>query len=292
MKYKSQKKHMTFRFIVIYFFLIFFAVIALLPLYYLVITAIKGLEEASTQSTMWPHSFALFENIRFVTTFPDYQVVRFFSNTMIVFLLKAAGTTITCSMAAYGFMRFKFPGKSIIFIVLMSALMIPGELLGVPIFEFMVNTGLREIFWIPLWIGAWFGTDIFVIFLFKQFFTSIPKDLIEAAKMDGCSEIGAFFRIMVPLSKPVFTTVILLYFVGTYNDLYGPALYVTRESQRLMANSINMFETLFQSGSSSYIVPWNYVSVATLIGMIPVLIIFAIAQKQFIESVAGVGLKG
>jgi multiple sugar transport system permease protein len=211
---------------------------------------------------------------------------------MIVFLLKAVGTTLTCSMAAYGFVRFKFPGKSIIFIILMSALMIPGELLGVPIFEFMVNTGLREVFWIPLWIGAWFGTDIFVIFLFRQFFGSVPKELFEAAKMDGCSEFGAFFRIMVPLSKPVFTTVILLYFVGTYNDLYGPALYVTNDSQRLMANSINMFETMFQSGSSSYIVPWNYVSVATIIGMIPVFIIFTLAQRQFIESVAGVGMKG
>jgi ABC-type glycerol-3-phosphate transport system permease component len=275
-----------------YILLVIFAVIALLPLYYLLITAFKELDEASTRATFFPQSFALFENIRFVLKYPDYQVGRFFMNTMIVFILKATGTAFTCSLAAYGFSRFRFPGKDLIFIILLSAVMIPSELLGVPIFEFMVNTGLRETFWFPLWIGSWFATDIFVIFLFRQFFKGIPTELFDAAKMDGANEFQAFLHILVPLSKPVFVTVLLLYFVGTYNDLYGPAVYIISQENFLMAQSINMFETLYRTGSSSYIVPWNYVSVATLIGMIPVFAVFAFAQKQFVESVAGVGLKG
>ncbi|MCF7932145.1 MAG: carbohydrate ABC transporter permease [Acholeplasmataceae bacterium] len=285
---REQRKHMIWTYVL----LVIFAVVALLPLYYLVITSMKGLEEASTRATFWPESFHLFQNISFVLKYPDYQVGRFFINTMIVFILKASGTALSCSLAAYGFTRFRFPGKNIIFIVLLSAVMIPSELLGVPIFEFMVNAGLREAFWFPLWIGAWFATDIFVIFLFRQFFKGIPSELFDAAKMDGCSELQAFFKIMVPLSKPVFVTVLLLYFVGTYNDLYGPAVYIISQENFLMAQSINMFETLYKTGSSSYIVPWNYVSVATMIGMIPVFFIFSAAQKQFVESVAGVGLKG
>lgn len=110
--------------------------------------------------------------------------------------------------------------------------------------------------------------------------------------MEGASELGIFFRIALPLNKPAIVTVILLYFVGTYNDLYGPALYISDKSNWVMANSITIFENLYQSGSSSYLVPWNYVSVATLIAMVPVVLLFAFLQKQFMQSVAGTGIKG
>ncbi|MDP2425819.1 MAG: carbohydrate ABC transporter permease [Candidatus Izemoplasmatales bacterium] len=285
---KKRKQHHAMT----YFLLSFFALIALLPLYYLVITSMKDLNEASTMATMWPQSFALFDNIRFVLNYPDYNVVRMFINTMIVFVLKAVGTGLTCSLAAYGFAMYKFPFKNTIFFILLSAMMIPGELLGIPIFEFMVNTGLKEIAYIPLWIGAWFATDIFMIFLFRQFFQTIPKSLIEAARMDGYSELQIFFKIAIPLNKPVFVTVIILYFIGTYNDLYGPALYITQKSDWLMANSISIFENMYRSGSSSYLVPWNYVSVASLIALMPEVLLFSFMQKQFMETAAGVGIKG
>lgn len=276
----------------LYFWLIFFSVVALLPLYYLLITSFKSLEEATTTATMIPHSFELIENIKFVLNHEDYNVVRMFFNTVLVFVLKAAGTCITCSFAAYGFAKFRFPGKNALFFVMLATMMVPGELLGIPIYEFMVNTGLKNVFYIPLWVSCWFGTDVFMIFMFKQFFESLPKDYLEAARIDGCGEFRAFFKIVVPLNVPVYTTVILLYFIGTYNDLYGPALYVTEKKDWLMANSISIFENLYKSGSSSYIVPWNYVSVACIIAMLPVVLLFSFIQKQFLESVTGTGLKG
>ena len=276
----------------IYIPLIIFAIIALLPLYYLIITALKSLTEASTESTMWPRSFELFTNFKFVIAHPDYNVGRMFLNTMFVFIMKTVGTCLSCSIVAYAFTMYKFPFKNTIFFILLSTMMIPGELLGIPIYEFMVNTGLKEVAYIPLWIACWFATDIFIIFMFRQFFSTVPQPLIDAARIDGCSESKIFFKIVAPLNKPVYATVIILYFIGTYNDLYGPALYITRQSDWLMANSITIFENLFKSGSSSYIVPWNYVSVACLIAMIPVVILFSIIQKQFMESVSGVGIKG
>ncbi|MGI6714142.1 MAG: carbohydrate ABC transporter permease [Bacilli bacterium] len=277
----------------IYFALSFFAFIALVPLYYLLITAMKDLNEAATQATMFPHSFALGENLKFVLNHPDYKIGRMFCNTMIIFVLKTLGTIITCSLAAYGFTFFKFPGKNIIFFILLSTMMIPGELLGIPIYEFMVNSGLKEVAYIPLWIASWFATDIFVIFMFRQFFQTIPKALIEAARMDGYGEVAIFFKIILPLNIPAITTVILLYFVGTYNDLYGPALYISDKSHWVMANSISIFENLYrEGGSSSYLIPWNYVSVASLISLIPVVFLFSFMQKKFLQSVAGVGIKG
>ncbi|MDD3957663.1 MAG: carbohydrate ABC transporter permease [Candidatus Izemoplasmatales bacterium] len=275
----------------VYIPLIFFAIIALMPLYYLIITAFKDLNEASTMATMWPKSNALIENIRFVITYPDYKVVRMFFNTMFIFALKTLGTVLTCSLAAWGFATFKFPGKNIIFFALLTTMMIPGELLGIPIYEFFISTGLKEVAYLPLWISAWFATDVFMIFMFRQFFQGMPKPLIEAARMDGYGEFRIFFKIVVPLNIPVFTTVILLYFIGTYNDLYGPALYISQKQNWVMANSISIFENLYKSGSSDYIVPWNYVSVASLIAMVPVVFLFSFMQKRFMESVAGGGIK-
>lgn len=289
---RKRKAPFKGRTVVIYALLVFFAIVALFPLYYLLITAFKSENEAELTTTLWPQTFELFENIKFVLNYEDYNVGRMFLNTMLVFVLKTAGTCVTCSLAAYGFAMYRFPGKKIIFFMLLATMMIPGELLGIPIYEFMVNTGLRDVAFIPLWIAAWFGTDVFVIFLFRQFFETVPKALIEAARIDGYNEFQIFFKIVLPLNKPVYVTVILLNFVGTYNDLYGPALYITDKSNYLMAQSINMFENLYQSGGSYTVVPWNYVSVATLIAMIPVVLLFSFMQKQFMESVSGVGIKG
>jgi ABC-type glycerol-3-phosphate transport system permease component len=252
----------------------------------------KSLNEASTMATMFPQSFQLWENIVFVLTHEDYTIVRMFFNTIFIFILKTLGTVLTCSMVAWAFTMYKFPGKNIIFFVLLATMMIPGELLGIPVYEFFVNAGLKEIAYIPLWIASWFATDIFVIFMFRQFFLSVPKALIEAARMDGYGEVAIFFKVVLPMNTPVLITVILLYFIGTYNDLYGPALYISRPENWVMANSISIFENLFRSGSSSYIVPWNYVSVASLIAMVPEILLFSLMQKYFLQSVAGVGVKG
>lgn len=278
--------------IMVYALLIFFALIALLPLYYLIITAFKSLVEASTQSTMWPNSFALYENIKFVLHYADYNVIRMFFNTMFIFVLKVTGTSLTCALAGYGFARFKFPKKNIIFFILLATMMIPGELLNIPIYEFFVNAGLKEVAYLPLWITTWFATDVFIIFLFRQFFLRMPKDIIDAAKLDGCGEFKAFFKIAVPMNKSIFVTVFILYFVGTYNDLYGPALYISSKKNWVMANSISIFENLYRSGAGSYVVPWNYVAVASIIAMIPPIILFIILQKQFMSSVSGVEVKG
>lgn len=282
----------TVRKIFVYALLAFFSVVALLPFYYLVITAFKSFGEASTKATMFPQSFALFDNIRFVLSYPDYNVGRMFLNTLFLIVMKTAGTVLTCSMAAYGFVFYRFPGKNIIFFVLLSALMLPGELLGIPIYEFWVNSGLREVAYLPLWLAAWFGTDISAVFLFRQFFSAMPKALIEAARMDGASEFSIYFRIIMPNNIPAITTIVILCFVGTYNDLYGPALYISDKSQWVMANSISIFENLYSTGTSTSLVPWNYVAVACLIALAPVVILFAFLQKRFMESVAGVGIKG
>lgn len=280
----------------IYFSLIVLSAVVVVPFFYLIVTSMKPLDEMATPTMqIFPKKFALIENIKVVFTTPNYHYLRAFLNTMFVFVMKTVGVIITCSISAYGFARFKCKLNSIVFMAFIAVLFLPGEILNIPFFEMMVNLNIRyDSAYLPMWLGAWFGIDITTIFLFKQFFESIPKELIDAAKIDGCNELQAFLRVVLPLSKPVMATNIILYFVGTYNDIYGPTLYVRGNDYygKLVAQTVGIFEGMFNAGSRDYLVPYNYVSVVTLISILPTLIFFAGAQKAFVESFVGSGIKG
>ncbi len=280
----------------IYFSLIMLSVLVIVPFFYLVVTAMKPLEEIATPTMqIFPKKFALIENIKLVFTTPNYNYWRAFANTIFVFVMKTAGVIVTCSVAAYGFARFKCKLNTLVFMAFVAVLFLPGEILNIPFFEMMVTLNIRyNSAYLPMWLAAWFGIDITTIFLFKQFFEGIPQDLISAAKIDGCNELSAFMRVVLPLSKPVITTNIILYFVGTYNDIYGPTLYVRANDYegKLVAQTVGIFEGMFNKGSKDYLVPYNYVSVVTLVSILPTLIFFGSAQKSFVQSFVGSGIKG
>lgn len=291
---KFKKLHRSH--IAVYLLLCFFSAVVLVPFLYLILTSFKTLEDVSgATSRFFPSSNALIENIKFVMSYPKFHFFRAFGNTFFVFLMKTVGVLVTCSLAGYGFSRF--PGKlnSFVFMMFVAVLFLPGELLGIPFYEAMITLRLRyNEAYLPLWIGAWAGIDISTIFLFKQFFTSTPSALVDAAKVDGCGEFRAFFRIVLPLAKPVIITTVILYFVGTYNDVYSPTLYIRANDfdRKLISQTIGIFEGMFDGGSKDFLVPWNYVSVATLISILPVVLLFGFAQRYFVESLVGSGIKG
>ncbi|MBP5308336.1 MAG: carbohydrate ABC transporter permease [Clostridia bacterium] len=280
----------------IYFSLILLSALVIVPFFYLIVTSMKPLEEIATPTMqIFPRKFAFIENVKVVFNTKNYNYLRAFGNTMFVFLMKTAGVIITCSVAAYGFARFKCKLNSIVFMAFIAVLFLPGEILNIPFFEMMVTLNIRyDSAYLPMWLGAWFGIDITTIFLFKQFFESIPSELINAAKIDGCNELQAFLRVILPLSKPVIATNVILYFVGTYNDIYGPTLYVRANDYpgKLVSQTVGIFEGMFNAGSRDYLVPYNYVSVVTLVSILPTLVFFASAQNAFVESFVGSGLKG
>lgn len=273
-----------------YLALIITSIIVMLPLLYLVMTTFKTFEE-SIGEFKWISAQFNFKNYIYVLNLEEFRIVRYFSNTMYIFILKTIGTLLTCSIAAYGFVRYNYKYKELIFVVLMSVLMLPGEVLTIPFYEVYLKLNWMDTYK-PLYVGTFFATDVFAIFLFRQFFKSVPNSLFEAARIDGCSEFRMFFQIMLPLSKPVLVTMFLLYFTGTYNDIYQPSLYIMSEEKYTLAQSIGIIENMYNTGSRDFLVPFNYVSAATVLSIIPVFIIFFSGQKYFVEGVSTSGIKG
>lgn len=293
----QRKKRRKFKksSIVIYILLILFACLIVLPFFYLISTAFKSLEEISRdQVNIIPESNALIDNFKFIFNYEDFNFLRSFLNTMFIFLMKIVGITVTCSFVGYAFAKFPCKLSKVTFAALLFVMLIPGELMSIPFFQAMVNLDLRySSIYTPIWIAAWFGIDITSIFLFKQNFTSLPNELIDAAKIDGCGEFRAFFRIALPQAIPVITTVVILNFVGTYNDVYSPTLYInsTNKDMWVVAQSVGVFEGMYNKGSPDYLIPYNYVAAATIVSILPVLVFFFAAQKSFVESFVGSSIK-
>jgi len=221
----------------------------------------------------------------------SFKIFAYFGNTMYIFFMRIIGTLMTCSFVAFGFVRYKFKYKNLIFGIMMSVLLLPGELLTIPFFEAYMKLGWMDTY-LPLYVTSFFATDVFGIFLLIQFFKAVPNSLFEAARIDGSSELKSFLNIMIPLSKPVFVTLTLLYFTSTYNDIYMPSLYIYSPEKYTLAQGISIIQKLYDTGSRDYLVPFNLVAAATVLSILPVLIIFFIGQKHFVEGVATSGIKG
>jgi len=211
-------------------------------------------------------------------------------NTLIIAILAVIGTTFSSAVVAYGFARIRFPGRSALFTLMLSTMMIPFPVTMVPLFSIFVWLGKHTpIQWLgttrPLWFPAWFGSA-FSIFLLRQFFTTIPDELSEAARIDGCSEWGIFWRIILPLSRPALSVVALFTFMWAWRDFLGPLIFLQRPTQYTLSLGLQTFQS--QHGST----PWNQLMAASVLVILPVLVLFFIAQKTFIEGIATTGMKG
>jgi len=284
---KTRSRSVT---LFLYGTLIVTSLMLLLPLLSLILTSFKTFEEAIGVYRWFPKQFN-FNNYREIFELENFNYWLYFRNTMFIFVMKAVGTILTCTLTAYALIRFNVKFKSLWFTIMLSVILLPGELLAIPMYQFYLGVGWFDTYY-PLFTACFFATDVFMIFLFRQFFMSIPKELFEAAEVDGASEFKIYWRILMPLSRPAILTCLILYFTGTYNELYGPMLYLSSPSKWTMAQGIKSIEDVFNLGPRDYIVPWNLVSSATLLSLIPVVFLFFIAQKQFMESVARTGIKG
>ena len=275
----------------LYALLVLSSVLLMLPLISLVLTSFKTFQE-SVGAFKWIPAQFNFQNYSEVFRLRDFNYWNYLGNTLLIFALKTTGTLLSCTLAAYGFARFEYRHKNLIFAILLTVILLPGELLTIPMYEIYLKFGWYDTYY-PLFVASYFGTDVFMIFFFRQFFLGIPKELFEAAQIDGASEFQMYRKIMLPLSRPAIVTCLLLYFTSTYNDLYAPLLYISSPEKYTMSQGLRAIEGLFTAGvSRDSIVPWNLVSAATVLSLIPVLILFVIAQRQFMEGAARTGIKG
>lgn len=258
-----------------------FTFLFLFPLLWMVITSLKDPSEIIiSPPTMVPSEFR-FENYSdALKTVPAYQYLL---NTLYLSLMNVVGTLISCSLAAYGFSCIQWKGRDVMFVITVATMMVPFPVLMIPLYSMFQQIG-----WIgtlrPLWVPAFFGTA-YSIFLLRQFFMTIPSDLIETARMDGCSEFRIFWQIVLPLSKPALLAVALFSFLSVWNDLVGPLVYITDQRQFTLALGLQDFSN--QPGGS----PYNLLMAMSVLITLPVIVLYLCGQKTFLHGISISGLR-
>ncbi|MBM4018090.1 MAG: carbohydrate ABC transporter permease [Planctomycetes bacterium] len=239
--------------------------------------AAEAVQEATGLHLAYAPTAAHYENG--LTRVP---VLLFFRNTTLVAAMSVIGTILSSSLAAYGFSILRWRGRDAVFFVMLATMMLPGQVTMIPVFLIWRQFGLVDTF-APLVAPAFLGAPFF-IFLFRQFFLTIPKDLIEAARMDGAGELRIWARIVMPLSTPAIATVGLFSFLGAWNDFLGPLIYLADQSRYTLSLGLAMFRTQYGSEYG------QMMAVAALM-TVPVVILFFFAQKTFIQGIKTSGMK-
>lgn len=204
-------------------------------------------------------------------------------NTVYITLLSILGTILSSSMVAYSFARLRWPGRDQLFVVLLATMMLPGAVTMIPVF--LVFRGLG---WVdtlkPLWVPAFFG-GAFSVFLLRQFFMTIPNDLEDAAKIDGCGYFTIYWRIMLPLIKPALAALTIMTFMGSWNNFMGPLIYINSPEKMPLAYALQLFQ-------GAHGAEYGLLMAASTLVMLPVLLVFFFTQRYFIQGITLTGIKG
>jgi multiple sugar transport system permease protein len=258
------------------------ALLFVFPFYWLVTTSFKSNQQLFVFPPAlipWPIEFFHYADaLKTAPLLPTY-----FLNTAMLTALNVAGSIFSCTLVAYAFAHYKAPGSRILFGLLLATMMLPAQVTMIPVF--LIFRGLG---WIdtlrPLWAPSFFG-NAFLIFLLRQFFISIPSELFDAAKIDGCSEFGQYWRIMLPLCKPALTTLAIFQFQWTWNDFLSPLIYINSQAKKTIALGLQDF---YKTNS----VEWQQLMAASTLMVLPVVLLFFFLQRYFIEGIALTGIKG
>jgi len=261
----------------------------LFPLFWMITTSLKPVEETMLTPPRWIPSVWRFDNYVQAVTYGSQALgyIPFFEygkNTLLLCVLVVTGTVVSNALIAYGFARLEWPGRNALFGLTLATMMIPFPVLMVPMFVLFKHLGWVGTFR-PLWVTAWFGSA-FNIFLLRQFFLTIPRELSDAAVVDGCSEFQVFRHIILPLSRPALAVVALFSFLYTWNDFLGPLIYLN--DQRMFTLSLGLQFYQSQAGGTE----WHLLMAAATIVVLPIIVLFFFTQRTFIQGIAVTGMKG
>jgi ABC-type glycerol-3-phosphate transport system permease component len=253
----------------------------LLPLFWMISSSLKPNYQVLEVPPRWlPNPFQWSNYVEALTYVP---FGRFAVNTFVIAALTIVGHIVSCTVVAYGFARLQAPGKEALFVVLLATMMLPYPVTMIPIY-----VGFKSIGWIntflPLIVPAFFGNP-FYIFLLRQFFLTIPPDLEEAARIDGANTLQTIWHVILPLVGPAIATVAIFTFQEAWRDFLPPLIYLHDQTKYTVSLGLSFFR-------SSYDIRWNYLMAASLVTMLPVVVVFFVAQKSFIEGITLTGIKG
>jgi multiple sugar transport system permease protein len=273
--------------VLIHAVLIALSLVFLLPLAWMVATSLKTAAEATAEPPVllpgdpqWQNYKNAIEYGRETLGYTPFFVYA--RNTLLFCILFVAGTVVSNSIVAYSFARLKWKGRDIAFAATLATMMIPFPVVMVPVFSLFVKLDWVGTFR-PLWVPAWFGSA-FSIFLLRQFFRTIPMELSEAAKIDGCSEWGIYSRIVMPLAKPAVAVVALFAFMAAWNDFLGPLVYLHSQEQFTLSLGLQFYR-------SQQLAEWHLLMAASTVVIAPVIVLFFFTQRLFIQGIAATGLK-
>jgi multiple sugar transport system permease protein len=265
-----------------YVVLSFFGLALALPLVWLVSTSLKTGPQTFIMPPQWIPDPVVWEN--YPQAFQAVPFHQYFWNTVQIVVFATLGTVLTASMAAFAFSRLRFPLREPLFLLVLSTIMLPSIVRLIPTFIVF-----RQLGWIntllPLIVPYWLGGSPFFIFLFRQFFMTIPYELDEAARMDGASNYRIYWSILLPLSKPIIATVTVFSFINHWNDFFEPLIYLQSPRNWTMAIGLLGFRDLYATS-------WNLMMAASTAMILPLLIVFFFAQRYFVSGIQMSGIAG
>jgi len=262
--------------------LILITFLMVLPLVFMITTSLKSSPELLRfPPTLLPETYA-WSNYQKIFTTIAYATL--YKNSMIIGLTTVAGTLLSSSLVAFGFARYRVKGKNLLFMLLLSTMMLPYPAIMIPQFILFSKLGWMDSF-LPLLVPAFFGSA-YNIFLLRQFFSALPDELFDAARIDGCSELRMWWRIALPLSGPALATVAIFSFIYSWNDLLTPVLYLSSSDKfTLPIGMASLTSSRFR------IAPWNLLMVSSVLAVLPIVLLFSVAQRSFVEGTVLTGIK-
>jgi multiple sugar transport system permease protein len=261
--------------------LVFLAIVFGFPFYWLVTTSLKiDTQLFVMPPVFFPHPINWSNYPRMLEFLPFW---RFVINTVVITALVIGGALFSCPLAAYSFARLRWPGRNIMFIVILASMMLPDQVTLIPQYMLFKVFGWIDS-WQPLWVPAWFGSA-FYIFLLRQFFLTIPTELEDAAKIDGASFWTTYWKIMLPLVKPALASVVVFSFIGSWNNFLGPLIYINTPEKMPVSLALRLFQTLHGA-------EYGLMMAAATVVTLPIIVIFFFAQRYFIQGIVLTGLKG
>ena len=268
--------------LVIYIILIIGAIIMIAPFVFMISSSLKVETQVFQFPIKWIPDPVRWMNYVDALTNKPFHI--YFKNTMIIVILNQIAILGTASFCAYGFARIKFPGRDFWFGVALATLMLPYVVTMVPQFIMFSRFGWMDSY-LPLTVPYFFGGGAFNIFLFRQFFRTFPEELADAARIDGCSEFGIYWRIFVPLAVPAFITVAIFTFMFSWNDFLGPLLYINSPEKFTVAIGLATYRGTMRTR-------WDLLMAVSVAMTLPIVLLFFTLQRYFIKGVVMTGIKG
>ena len=269
----------------LYLFLVALSLLFAFPLLWMISTSLKTDAQTYHVPPIWIPDPIRWQNYPEALTFLPFA--WYFLNTMRIAVPNILGSLVASTTAAYGFSRIRWPGRDAFFYICLASMMLPFQVRMIPLFLTFKSLGWINTF-LPLIVPLFFG-DAYFIFMLRQFFMTIPQELSDAARVDGCSEWNIFLRIILPLAKPALAVVALFQFMWSWNDYLGPLIYLNDQAKFTLALALQLLQSSTQAVTP---LAWPYLMAASTTTVIPILVIFFFAQRTFIEGISVTGIKG